>query len=94
VLFPQLLLREFTPEQTRSVLAHEFAHIHRRDNLVRCFELIVLALHWWNPIAWFGSRQLRRATEECCDAIVVGAFPDERSSSFLERCHGQESPDH
>jgi len=50
VLLPSRLLAELSREQTRSVLAHELAHIRRRDHWVRCFELIVLALIvLWRP---------------------------------------------
>jgi HEAT repeat protein len=80
VLLPSRLLAELSREQTQSVLAHELAHIRRRDHWVRCFELIVLALFWWNPIAWWASRRLRQAEEECCDAWVVWALPECRRS--------------
>ncbi len=80
VLFPLRLLAEFSRDQTRTVLAHELAHIRRGDHWVRCFELLVLALFWWNPVAWWASRKLRQAEEECCDAWVVWALPDCRRS--------------
>ncbi|MCH7726270.1 MAG: M56 family metallopeptidase [Planctomycetes bacterium] len=80
VLLPSHLLAELSREQIRSILAHELAHIRRRDHWVRCFELIVLALFWWNPIAWWASRKLRQAEEECCDAWVVWALPECRRS--------------
>ncbi len=80
VLLPSRLLTELSREQTRSILAHELAHLRRHDHWVRCFELIVLALFWWNPIAWWASRRLRQAEEECCDAWVVWALPECRRS--------------
>ena len=80
VLLPSRLLAELSREQARSVVAHELAHIRRRDLWVRCFELIVLALFWWNPVAWWASRRLRLAQEECCDAWVVWALPECRRS--------------
>ena len=51
-----------------AVLAHELAHLKRRDHWVRRLEAIVLGLYWWYPGAWWARRQLERAEEECCDA--------------------------
>src|SRR5262249_15861122 len=46
------------------------------DPWVRRLELVVLGLYWWFPVAWWASRQLREAEEQCCDAWVVWAAPD------------------
>ncbi len=35
----------------------------------------MLALFWWDPIAWWARRELERAEEACCDAWVVWALP-------------------
>ena len=78
ILLSAPLLVELDPEQTRTVLAHELAHIRRHDDWIRCFELAVLALFWWNPVAWYASNRLRRAEEECCDAFVIWALPASR----------------
>ena len=78
VVLPRRLLADLNRDQIRSILAHELAHIRRRDHWVRIFEVCVLALNWWNPIAWWASRQLRQAEEECCDAWVVWVLPEKR----------------
>jgi beta-lactamase regulating signal transducer with metallopeptidase domain len=78
VVLPRRLLAELNRDQISSMLAHELAHIHRRDHWVRIFELCVLSLNWWNPIAWWASRQLQQAEEECCDAWVLWVLPEKR----------------
>lgn len=80
LLVPARLLRELNREQLHAVLVHELAHIRRRDHLLRWFEIIVRGIFWWHPLAWWASRQLRQAEEECCDAWVVWALPDGRRS--------------
>lgn len=80
ILLPTQLLSELSRDQIRSVLAHELAHIRRRDHFVRFFEIFVLALHWWNPLAWLASWKLQQAEEECCDAWVTWALPEHRRS--------------
>ena len=66
--------------QQDAVLAHELAHLKRRDHWVRRLEAVVLGLYWWYPGAWWARRQLERAEEECCDAWVVWALPSAAGS--------------
>jgi WD40 repeat protein/beta-lactamase regulating signal transducer with metallopeptidase domain len=74
--FPLNLLDRLTPEQRATVVAHELAHVWRRDHLVRWIEITAVALYWWCPLAWFARRELRRLEEDCCDSVVVAAYPD------------------
>jgi beta-lactamase regulating signal transducer with metallopeptidase domain len=80
LLIPARLLRGLDREQLHAVLVHELAHIRRRDHLTRWFEIFVRGIFWWHPLAWWASRQLRQAEEECCDAWVVWALPNSRRS--------------
>jgi beta-lactamase regulating signal transducer with metallopeptidase domain len=57
------------------LLTHELAHYRRGDHWVRLLELVVTGLYWWHPIVWWGRREIEIAEEECCDAWVVGQFP-------------------
>ncbi len=79
-LIPARLLLGLDRKQLHAVLVHELAHIRRRDHLTRWFEIFVRGIFWWHPLAWWGSRQLRQAEEECCDAWVVWALPNSRRS--------------
>jgi len=79
-LIPARLLRGLDREQLHAVLVHELAHIRRCDHLTRWFEIFVRGIFWWHPLAWWASRQLRQAEEECCDAWVVWALPNSRRS--------------
>ncbi len=76
LLVPEGLLERLAPEQRATLLAHELAHLKRRDHWVRVLELLVLGLYWWFPLVWWARRELREAEEECCDAWVVWALPD------------------
>ncbi len=79
-LLPADLLAELGEDQVTTVIAHELSHLRRGDRWVFLFQYFVLAVHWWNPVAWWASRRIRQATEQCCDAMVVRAFPDKRRS--------------
>ncbi|NOT29343.1 MAG: M56 family metallopeptidase, partial [Planctomycetes bacterium] len=75
---PILVLPAAEPLPAPTVLAHELAHLRRRDHWTAWLELLVQALHFWNPLFWFARRQLHRAAELACDQWVVARFPAER----------------
>jgi len=62
----------------RAVLAHEMAHVQRRDWLVSLLAAINRGVFWINPVAWFIERRLASLAEECCDAAAIGAGGDAR----------------
>jgi TonB family protein len=76
IILPERLIDRLSPRQLRALLAHELTHAARRDHWIRWFELLVTTVHWWNPVAWWGRRQLHRAEERSCDDRVVVTFPD------------------
>ncbi len=75
LLLPADLLGRLDAESRRTLLAHELAHLRRRDHRMRLFELLVTALFWWHPAVWWARRELREAEELCCDAWVLWALP-------------------
>ena len=75
LLLPSQLWDELTASQQVSLLAHEMAHLRRRDHWVRLLELIATVLYWWNPFIWWTRRELHQAEEDCCDAWVAWALP-------------------
>ena len=52
VVIPEQSVRELSEEDLRLVLAHELAHIRRRDHWFRWVEWSALVVFWWNPIVW------------------------------------------
>lgn len=80
ILLPLNLLSDLDTAQRDAVIAHELAHVRRRDHLVRWLEIAVLIVFWWNPVAWYARWKLRESEEECCDTWVVWALPNHRRS--------------
>ncbi len=80
VAVPRQLVDEFRPEQVRSILAHELAHLVRRDHWANLFVCVVKALMWWNPVVWWADHELRVAQEMCCDAIAIDQCKARRST--------------
>jgi len=76
LVLPQALLESLNDEAGRTLLTHELAHYARGDHWVRLLELVATALFWWHPVVWWARRQIEVSEEECCDAWVVGEFPN------------------
>ena len=75
LLLPMELFKRLEPSAQRSLLAHELAHVRRKDHLVRLLELLVTTLFWWHPVAWWACWELQKLEDLCCDAMVVGLMP-------------------
>ena len=80
VFRPTVLLPEDLPvgdAQFRLVLAHELAHIRRRDCLRKLLLTVCLCLYWWNPLVWLMVWLANRDMELACDEAVLRALgPD------------------
>jgi beta-lactamase regulating signal transducer with metallopeptidase domain len=77
VVIPAELPEELNRAQLRLILAHELAHVRRRDHLVRWLEWLACVGFWWNPVAWWARRNLRINEEMCCDAVVLSQLQPE-----------------
>lgn len=73
ILIPSAFIAELDAAGLRAVLAHELAHVRRRDYVVRVVEWLACTAYWWNPIVWWTRRELRLAEESCCDVQAVSA---------------------
>ncbi|MCB5424313.1 antirepressor regulating drug resistance protein [Altererythrobacter sp. CC-YST694] len=55
-------------------IEHELAHHRGLDLLANILAQPLLALHWFNPLAWLGWRAMRRDQEAACDARVIARY--------------------
>ena len=78
LILPIELLNRLNSDETDTLLAHELAHLSRRDHLARHLEFAASALFWWHPVTWWATRRLRRAQELCCDQRVAELLPSHR----------------
>lgn len=58
-------------ERVSLVLAHEMAHLARRDWLTQLAAEMVRAIHWFNPLFWMACARLRQESEHATDDIVL-----------------------
>lgn len=74
VVIPAALLNQMDTRQFQWILAHELAHVRRRDYLVRWIEWLACVCFWWNPVVWWARYNLRANEELCCDALVISSL--------------------
>ena len=72
VIKPKIYLPMHMDEGTAAhVIAHERAHLVRRDHWWKVLGYLVLALHWFNPLVWVAYILFCRDIELACDERVV-----------------------
>lgn len=84
VVLPHDWKHRYTRDELALALRHETVHHLRGDLGINFVALLILALHWFNPIAWMSWRAFRTDQELACDAVVLdGAGPEQRHSYGL-----------
>lgn len=75
LLLPEGLVSGLGRVELDTLIAHELAHVRRRDHWVRLLEIAATTLFWWYPVTWWARASLRRAEERCCDEWVLRVLP-------------------
>ena len=87
---PRIYLPSGLPEASRAhVIAHEQAHLCRRDHWWKPLGFALLTVNWFNPALWLGYILLCRDIELACDERVIRGFNGEEKKSYsaaLLRC--------
>ena len=76
LLLPEGILHRLTQSQLDAIIAHEMCHVRRRDNLTFAAHMIVEALFWFFPPAWWIGARLIEERERACDEAVLQAGGD------------------
>jgi len=66
------------------VVAHETAHIRRKDHLWKPLGFLLLTLHWFNPLMWLGYVLLCRDIELACDEKVIGELDRDARADYSQ----------
>ena len=86
VLHPVILMPTSTKwENTDSleyVLAHEYVHIRRFDSIRKLVLIVVLCVHWFNPLVWVMYVLANRDIELSCDEAVVRLFGENAKAAY------------
>ena len=69
--------RAYTEKELRILLEHEANHIMAKDLLWRMFGIVILCIHWFNPLVWLMCGLMNRDIELACDEGVLRHFGQE-----------------
>lgn len=85
VVRPKIYLPMHMDEGTAAhVIAHERAHLARRDHWWKTLGFAVLALHWFNPLVWVAFSVFCRDIELACDEKVVRTMDAGRRADYSQ----------
>lgn len=66
------------------VVAHERAHLARRDQLWKPLGFLLLTVYWFNPVIWIAYILLCRDIEMACDEKVIKEMGVQKKKSYSE----------
>lgn len=85
IIKPRIFLPSSMNEQdTEFVIAHEKAHLKRRDHLWKPFGFALLTVYWFNPVLWVAYILLCRDIELACDEKVIKEMGAEIKKPYSE----------
>jgi bla regulator protein blaR1 len=79
LLWPEGLSERLSDAELQAIVAHEAAHVDRRDNLSSLVHTVVETLFWFNPVIWWIGAQLVNERERACDEAVMNTHTDTHS---------------
>lgn len=83
VVKPRIYLPSGLDEvQRQNVLAHEQAHLARRDHWWKPLGFVLLAVYWFNPVLWLAYTLLCRDIELACDERVIRTMDESAVKTY------------
>lgn len=83
VFYPKIYIpSNLSCEHLEYVISHENAHIKRWDYLWKPIGILLLTVHWFNPLMWVAYILLCRDIESACDEKVIRDMSDEYKKGY------------
>ena len=83
IIKPRIVLpKSYADKDNELVLLHEQTHIRRGDNLWRMIAFLIVAAHWFNPLAWVFLKLYLADLELSCDECVLVKLGDSRAKEY------------
>ena len=88
LFWPYGISDRLSDAQLEAILAHEAAHIRRRDNLAAAIHMLVEAIFWLHPLVWWIGVRLLEERENACDQVVLRfrSEPQAYAEGILKVC--------
>ena len=85
IINPRIYLPFSMNEQNlEHVVAHEQAHIRRKDHWWKPLGFLLLTIHWFNPLMWLSYVLLCRDIELACDEKVIKELDNEQRADYTQ----------
>jgi len=78
ILIPESLLNKLNEAELKQVIAHELAHLRRRDDWTNLLQKVIEALLFFHPAVWFLKNRLNLEREIACDDSVIAISGKQR----------------
>ncbi len=82
IVLPESLVTGSSTERLNHVLAHELAHVVRRDLWTNWLLLAARTLHWFNPVVWWTVREMQAEREGACDDLACDSLGEPDRSAY------------
>ena len=82
IALPADFALRFDPQEQAMAIAHERAHHQGGDLAANMVALLLLGLHWCNPIAWVAYHAYRADQEQACDARVLSLHGRDQAHAY------------
>ena len=85
ILRPRIYLpSNLSPQDLPHVIAHEQAHIRRKDHWWKPLGFLLLTLYWFNPLMWLAFLLLCRDIELACDEKVIKQLESDQRADYSQ----------
>lgn len=85
VIKPLIYIPSYIDDTNHSlILAHERAHIKRKDHIWKPLAFIILSVYWFNPVMWTVFILMCRDIEAACDEKVIREMDTEKRKQYSE----------
>ncbi|WP_316850374.1 M56 family metallopeptidase [Pedobacter agri] len=79
ILIPLGLLNGLATTEVEAILAHELAHIKRRDYLINLLQCFIEIIFFFNPAVLWVSHLIKTEREHCCDDLAIQCVNDRKN---------------
>jgi bla regulator protein blaR1 len=88
LVMPKEIAEQLNDAELEAIVAHEVAHVCRRDNFFSALHMLIEALFWFHPIVWWLGAKLVQERESACDEEVLrlGKDPQAYAEGIVKIC--------
>lgn len=82
LLLPSDIINIVSKDEIKHIFLHELSHLRRKDNVVSWIVVCLKAIHWFNPIIWYGFYKMHEDSEMACDAKALSYMSNEEQMQY------------